>query len=372
MSKRDYYEILEVPREADAATLKKAYRRLAMKYHPDQNPDDAQAAEKFKELTEAYQVLSDAEKRALYDRYGHQMPRGTGGPTGFGFDMDMDNMTDFFESIFGAMFDRGPRRRAVQGKPGRDLQYELSVTLEQVVNGASLEITLPRPVRCDDCGGNGQAKGHSAKTCPQCQGAGQLRLQQGIFAVSVPCNMCGVAGRIIDVPCPSCQGQGLVEKNETFPVAVPPGVANGAMRVINGGGEQGREGGRDGNLNIVIRVKPHPVFERRDDDLLSAVQITYPQAVLGDEITVPTLEGSARMKIRPGTQSGQVYALKGKGVPRPNGARRGELRFVVEVDIPKEVTEKQRHLIEALGLELGTEVRAQATSFLDKVKRLFD
>jgi molecular chaperone DnaJ len=300
------------------------------------------------------------------------MPRGVGGAPGGDFDMDLGNMTDFFESIFGSMFSGGGRQRREQGRPGRDLQYELSLTLEQVVQGAPLRISIPRPVRCGDCGGSGAAAGTRPKTCPQCQGRGQIRLQQGIFSMSAPCAMCGARGQVIATPCGPCGGTGLVEKQEEFAVDVPPGVENGAVKVISGAGEQGRDGGRDGNLNILIRVEKHAHFERDGNDLRSSISVTYPQAVLGDEIDVPTIDGPVKMKIRPGTASGQVYALRGKGVPFLRGNARGDLKVAVEVDIPRNLTPRQKELGESLGKELGTAVQARPASLLEKMKSLFE
>jgi molecular chaperone DnaJ len=327
-AQRDYYEVLGVARDARADELKKAYRRLAMEYHPDQNPDDAQAAEKFRELTEAYQVLSDPQKRASYDRFGHQAPE----MGGFGSAVDMGSMTDFFESIFGSVFGGGGRPRRRRGRPGRDLQYDLEITLEQVAEGADVRITIPRPVRCGECGGSGAAKGHGPRTCPQCNGRGQVRLQQGIFVMSSTCVACGGTGQVITEPCEACAGEGLEVREEEYDVHVPAGVHDGSVKVVRGGGEHGRGGGPDGDLNVMIHVGKHDLFARRGDDLHAVVHVSYPQAVLGAEVDVPTIDGKVLMRIKPGTENGRVYRHRertrlpaqgqGAAVPARRAARR--------------------------------------------------
>lgn len=369
-AKRDYYEVLGVSRDAGPEDLKKAYRRLAMKYHPDQNPDDPRAADKFKELTEAFQVLSEPNKRAAYDRFGHSGPdlgAGFGGAT-----VDIGSMTDFFESIFGSVFGGGPRPRRRRGHPGRDLQYDLTITLEQTVSGADVRITIPRPVRCGDCGGSGAAAGTGPRTCPQCDGRGQVRLQQGIFSVSSTCITCGGSGQVIREPCPTCDGRGLVTREQRYDVHIPAGVDDGAVKTVPGGGEHGRGGGPDGDLHVMVHVRPHEIFQRRGLDLHSAVTISYPQAVLGAEVSVPTIGGEVQMKIKPGTAGGQVYRLKGRGVPALRGSRRGDQHVHVEVDVPRKLSPRQRQLIEELGQELGTEITAQHPSLLERLKSLFE
>jgi molecular chaperone DnaJ len=367
-AKRDYYEVLEVQRDAEASELKKAYRRLAMKHHPDQNPDDAGAAEKFREITEAYQVLSDPQKRSAYDRFGHAAPD----IGGFGGGVDIGNMTDFFESIFGSVFGggRGPRRR--HGRPGRNLQYDLTLTLEQVVKGADVKITIPRPVRCDACGGLGSAGGKPPTPCRQCGGHGQIRLQQGIFAVATTCPACGGAGEVVTEKCAPCDGVGLVVREEQFEVRIPPGVDDGAAKVIEGSGEHGRGGAPNGDLHVVIHVAPHDAFTRRGNDLHGAIQVSYPQAVLGAEVDAPTIDGPVKMRIKAGTESGQVYRLRGKGVPHLRGSGRGDHNVHVEVDVPRKLSPRARELIEELGRELGTEIRSKPPSFFEKMRSLFE
>ncbi len=368
MTKRDYYDILGVSQNASADELKKAYRRLAMEYHPDQNPDDDQAAEKFKELTEAYQVLSDSDKRARYDRFGHTAPdMGFGGGA-----VDISSMTDFFESIFGSAFGGMPRRRRHRGKPGRDLQYDLSITLEDVVRGVDVKITVPRPIRCSKCGGVGAAPGTKLEPCTQCDGVGSIRLQQGIFAVSTTCPTCKGAGEVIRQQCPSCGGKGLSVSDEEFEVNIPAGVDDGAVKVMPGTGEQGLGGAPDGDLHIMVHVKRHDSFVRKGQDLHSAVQLSYPQLVLGDEIEVGTVDGPVKMRVKPGTNVGQTYRLRSKGIPSLGRKIRGDQHVHIEVSIPRKITSRQEELIKELGDELGHHVEARPSTLLDKLKNLFE
>jgi len=368
-TKRDYYEVLEVAREVRAAELKKAYRRLAMKFHPDQNPDDAGAAEKFREITEAFQVLADPQKRAMYDRYGHSAPD-IGGFEGGA--VDLGNMTDFFESIFGSVFGGARRTRRRRGRPGRNLQYDLTLSLEQIVSGADVRITIPRPVRCEACGGVGSAGGNPPQPCRQCGGHGQIRLQQGIFAVAATCPACGGAGEVILERCATCGGEGLVRREEVFDVRIPPGVDDGSIKVMEGEGEHGRGGAPNGDLHVMIHLAPHDVFTRKGNDLHSAIQVSYPQAVLGAEVEAPTIDGPVKLRIKPGTEGGQVYRLRGKGVPHLRGSGRGDHHVHVEVCVPKKLSPKQRELIEALGRELGTEIQSKSPSFVEKMRSLFE
>ena len=371
MAKRDYYEVLDASRDATPDQLKKSYRRLAMKYHPDQNPDDENAAEKFKELTEAYQVLSDANRRAQYDRFGHEAPNmGFGGGATH---VDISSMTDFFESIFGSVFGGGPMpRRRRRGKPGRDLKYDLTVSLEDAVRGAEAKITVPRPVRCDTCKGSGAAKGTVPQKCSQCEGAGTVRLQQGIFSMSTVCPACGGQGETIAESCSDCDGRGLVVKDETLEVTLPPGVDDGAVKVVSGGGEHGRGGAPDGDLLIMVHVDKHEHFVRRNNDLHSVLRITYPQAVLGADVDVRTIEQPVKLRIRPGTEHGQVYRLKGKGAPGLRSNIRGDQMVHIEIDVPTKLSEKQKEMIAVLGKELGTEIETKSPTFVDKLKSFFD
>ncbi len=368
MTKRDYYEVLDVSRDATPEEMKKSYRRLAMKYHPDQNPDDNQAAEKFKELTEAFQILSDPNKRARYNRFGHDAP-----DMGFG-GVEVGSMADFFDSIFGSVFSGGgsSRQRRRRGRPGRDLQYDLSITLEDATFGAEVKIEVPRPVRCSECNGTGAAEGTSPERCSRCDGIGTVRLQQGIFAVSTTCPSCAGAGEIVRVQCTTCKAKGLVVEEEEFEVSIPPGVDDGAVKVISGAGEQGRRGAPDGDLHIMIHVKKHEHFMRRGHDLHAAVQVSFPQAVLGAEIEVPTIDGLAKIRINPGTENGQTYRLRGKGVPSLRGRSRGDQHVHIEVMIPTQLTPRQEELIKELGQEFGNRVEAKHRSFIDRLKNFFD
>ncbi len=367
MSKRDYYEVLGVERDASPEVLKKAYRKLAMEYHPDQNPDDESAAEKFKELTEAYQVLSDSNQRAKYDRFGHDAPE-----IGFGGAVDISSMADFFDSVFGSVFGGMPQERRRRGRPGRDLQWDLNVTLEDAVKGAEAKVTIPRPVRCADCSGIGSVNGEAPDRCPQCDGAGRIRLQQGIFAVNTTCPACRGMGEVIRTQCPTCGGRGLVIEEKDFEVPLRPGVEDGEVIPIQGAGEQGRRGAPDGDLHIMVRVDKHETFVRRGDDLHSVLEINYPQAVMGADVKVPTIDGSASMRIRPGTDNGQVYRLKGKGVLHRRGKTHGDQHVHIEVTIPKDLTPRAEELIIELSKEFGQEVKARPVSIIDKLKDFFD
>jgi molecular chaperone DnaJ len=372
MSKRDYYEVLGVSRDVKPDELKKAYRQLALKFHPDKNPGDDNAAEQFKEITEAYQVLSDAKKRAQYDQFGHNAPNMDFGGAAH---VDISSMTDFFESIFGSVFGgAGPRpRRRRRGKPGRDLKYDLTVSLEDAIQGAEVKITVPRPVRCSSCGGSGAEKGSSPVKCRQCDGAGAVRLQQGIFTMSTTCPACGGQGETIESFCDECDGRGLVIRDESFEVTLPSGVDDGAVKVVSGAGEHGRGGAPDGDLLIMVHVERHEHFVRRGTDLHSVLRITYPQAVLGAEVDARTIDQPVKLKIRPGTEHGQVYRLRGKGVPGLRAKMRGDQMVHIEVDIPSETTDRQKELIAELGRELGSEVEVKsAHSFVDRLKSFFD
>ncbi len=368
----DYYETLGLPRDASPDDLKKAYRRLALRHHPDKNPGDPAAAEKFRSVTEAYQVLSDADRRARYDRYGHADPSPFG-PGGVG--VDLGDMTDFFESIFGSVFGgggmRGGRRRR-RGRPGRDLQYEVEIDLGQVVTGADLRIAIQRPVRCGECGGSGAPAGTKAQACGQCGGRGQVRLQQGFFQMSTICPACGGEGEVLRERCAACEGQGLVIRDEELDVSIPPGVDDGAVKVVKGFGEHGRGGGSDGDLHVLVRVREHDTFVRRGLDLHAQLTVTFPQATLGAKVKVPIIDGSADLEIKPGTAPGTTYRMRGKGVPALRSARRGDQLVHVEVDVPRKLSAEARRLVEELGRELGTEVHAGQPSLLERVKSFFE
>ena len=365
MTTRDYYEVLESRREATPDELKKSYRRLAMEHHPDRNSGDDKAAERFKEVTEAYQVLSDPDRRARYDRFGHDAPG-----VGFGGGgVEVSSMIDFFESVFGSVFGGAPSRRGRgRGKPGRDLQFDLSITLEQAARGTEVKIKVPRPVRCESCGGSGSARGSSPQRCSRCDGIGSVRLQQGFFSVTSTCPSCGGEGEVIGEPCAKCEGLGLTVKEEEVETAIPAGVDDGAVKVIPGGGEHGRGGAPDGDLHVMVHLERHELFERRGKDLHGVVEVSYPQAVLGAELEVPTINGPVKMKVKPGTEGGQVYRLRGKGMPSLRGSSKGDHLVHIEINIPKKPSPRQKVLIEELGQEFGDDAHPAPRTLVDKLK----
>ncbi len=364
-AKRDYYEVLGVARDADPAELKRAYRKLAMQYHPDRNPNNPAAEDYFKEATEAYTVLSDAEKRRRYDRMGHSA---FGGP-GQGFEpADFASVTDMLEGLFGEVFfgrQRRPKRRV-----GRDLKYDLTVDFVEAAVGAEKTITVKRPTPCKTCAGSGAAPGTVPTTCPVCGGKGEVRLQRGFFSASRPCTACHGRGQKIDVPCRGCEGSGAVTEEASLAVKIPAGVDAGAVRTVRGGGEVAPGGA--GDLHVTIHVSPHPLFTREGADILCTVPVSFPQATLGATLDVPTLEGRVSMKLPPGTQSGKVFRLRGKGIPVFGGAGKGDQLVTIVVEVPNRVTRKQRKLITELAEELGIDTQPQQAGFLDKLRSLFD
>ncbi len=382
MSKRDYYEVLGVARGADEAELKKAYRKLAMQFHPDRNPDDSAAEERFKEISEAYAVLSDAEKRARYDRFGHA---GVGGPgAGPGADFgDLGNFTDLFNDLFGDIFGGGGRRagsRRGRGQRGADLRYNLELDLDDVLNGTEPSLKIPKMKRCEECTGSGAAEGSKAERCGRCEGSGQLFFQQGFFRVGRPCDACGGAGEVISNPCGRCRGAGRVEGQQTIQVRVPPGVEEGARLRVSGEGEAGIAGGPPGDLYVVIGVREHPLFDRDGTDLQIEVPIPFAQAALGAEVEVPTLDGKVQLQIPEGTQSGRVLRLRGKGLPplQPRmdaeqlARLRGDLYVRVFVEVPTKLNTRQRELLEEFAAISGTDVSPTTKGFVDKLRDFFD
>jgi len=380
LSKRDYYEVLGVQNDAGEAELKKEYRKLALQYHPDRNPDDHAAEEKFKEVSEAYSVLSDPEKRARYDRFGHA---GLGGPGGGQPDFgDLGGFSDLFNDLFGDLFGgagRGGRRRG-RGQRGADLRYNLEIGLLDVLNGVDPTIKIPKMRPCEPCSGSGAAPGSHPETCERCQGQGQVVFQQGFFRVNRPCDMCGGAGEVIRNHCTECRGAGRIEGQQTIQVKVPPGVDDGSRLRLVGEGEAGIAGGPSGDLYVVITITQHPLFERDGTDLHCEVPIPFVGAALGTEIEVPTLEGRVEMAIVEGTQSGKVLRLRGKGLP-PLQPRleieqlhrmRGDLYVRIFVEVPTKLTERQRELLEDFARESGTEVSPAHKTFMDKLRDFFD
>lgn len=364
MSKRDYYEILGVSRTATEAEIKKAYRRLAVQHHPDKNPNDHTAEEKFKEAAEAYSVLSDAQKRAAYDRFGH-----AGVGAGGGFDAGFTNIEDIFDMFgFGDMFGgRSSRRSSVQR--GSDLRYDLEITLEDAATGRDEKLKIPRLEKCDECGGSGAEKGTQPETCITCGGSGQTRYQQGFFSVMRTCPNCQGKGRIVRNPCRECRGQGRIEKERNLEIKIPAGVETGSRLRVAGEGEAGANGGPSGDLYVVVHVKEHENFERQGSNLYSAVPISFAQAALGAEIKVRTLDGEEDLKIPAGTQTGTVFRLKNHGMPNLSGRGRGDLFVAVSLVTPKTLTKEQRKLLEQLAQVENRDFEDE--SFMDKVRNIF-
>jgi molecular chaperone DnaJ len=368
--KRDYYEVLGVARGAGEEELKKAYRKLALQYHPDRNPGDKQAEERFKEVSEAYSVLADSGKRAQYDQFGHAA-FGNGGPFQGGFDFNAAGFEDIFGDIFGEFFggSAGTRRRRSRGD---DLRYNLEIRFEEAVFGAEKKIKIPRHGPCEACHGSGSKPGTSAKTCPTCRGRGQVSFQQGFFTVSRSCSQCGGQGTFISDPCADCGGAGRVRKLHTLSIKIPAGVDTGSRLKLRNEGETGANGGQPGDLYVVIEVQPHPLFERDGLDIVCDVPISFVQAALGAEIDVPTLEGKVKMKIPAGTQSGKAFRLKGKGARDVHGYHhQGDQIVRVTLETPTHLTSKQKDLLKEFAALGGEEIHPMSKGFLDKVRELF-
>jgi len=372
LAKRDYYEVLGVPRDAGGDDLKKAYRRLAMQYHPDRNPDDLQAEERFKEASEAYAVLSDAEKRRAYDRFGFEGV-GAGGPGGYGDFGDLGNFGDLFNDLFGDLFggQRSGRRRG-RGQRGADLRYNLEIELSDALNGLDARIEIPKMRSCATCTGSGARPGTSPQVCQRCRGSGQVVLQQGFFRISRPCDQCGGAGEFVPERCPDCRGSGRTESKQTITVRVPAGVDDGMRLRLAHEGEAGVAGGPAGDLYVVMHVKQHPLFEREGPDLHLEVPVHLVQAALGAEVEVPTLEGREAVRIPEGTQSGKVIRLRGRGLPSVGSTVRGDLFVRIFVEVPTKLTDRQRELLEEFAREGGEEISPVTKGFLEKLRDLFD
>ena len=365
--KQDYYELLEVNRNASEAEIKKAYRRLAVKHHPDKNSGDKASEDKFKEVSEAYEVLSDAEKRARYDQFGHAGVSGAGfNSGGFGGFGAGSPFGDIFGDIFGEVFG-GARQRTSRGRRGDDLQYNLEVSFEEAAFGVEKKIDIPYAKRCDACSGSGAKPGTSPKTCPTCQGAGQMRFQQGFFSVSKTCSHCNGEGRVVDHPCQSCRGTGTVRDKKTISVKVPAGVETGIRLKLSGEGGQGAKGGPNGDLYVALKVKEHSIFRREDNDVICEIPISFTQAALGCEIEVPTLDGKVAMKIPEGTQSGATFRMRGKGVPALQGYGRGDHLVGAKGETPTNLNRQQRELLEELARISGEDVNPMRKNFFSKV-----
>ena len=375
MAKRDFYEILGVAKTASEDEIKKSYRKLAMKYHPDRNPDNKEAEEKFKEVKEAYEMLTNPEKREAYDRYGHAgvdpnsgMGGGFGGAGGFG-----DAFGDIFGDIFGG--GRGGRSSGPQVYRGADLRYNLEITLEQAASGFDTTIRVPSWDKCDTCHGSGAKPGTQPVTCSTCAGHGQVRMQQGFFSIQQTCPKCHGSGKIIPEPCAACGGAGRIKRNKTLEVKIPAGIDNGMRIRSSGNGEPGTNGGPPGDLYVEIHIKPHEVFQREGDDLHCEMPISFTKAALGGEIEVPTLGGKVSFTIPEGTQTGKTFRLKGKGVKGVRSGYAGDLFCHVVVETPVKLTDKQKDLLkefERLTKEGGSKHSPQSKGWMDKVKDFFE
>jgi molecular chaperone DnaJ len=371
MSKRDYYEVLGISQTASEQEIKSAYRRLAVQFHPDKNPGDASAEDKFKEAAEAYSVLSDAEQRRRYDRFGHAGVSSSAGTAGWGapgFGGIEDILGDLFG--FGDVFgSRGAGGRRSAAQRGSDLRYDLEISLEDAAAGMTAQLRIPRLESCEKCKGSGAAEGTQPETCQTCNGAGQVRYQQGFFSVARTCSACRGTGRVVKNPCDACKGAGRVEREKTMEVKIPAGVETGSRLRIAGEGEAGTQGGTSGDLYVVIHVNEHEHFERQGSNLYSSVPVTFAQAALGSEISVQTLGGQQQLKIPAGTQTGTVFRLKGHGVPVLGGRGRGDHFVSVTVVTPTTLTREQRRILEQLA-EVETK-DLEDKGLLDKVRNIF-
>ena len=374
--KRDYYEVLGVARAAPVDEIKSAYRKAALKWHPDRNPDNKQQAEeKFREATEAYRVLSDPQKRGVYDHYGHAGLSSTGFEPGFGrsiFEEFQDIFGDFFgfEEVFAGGRGRGGRTRS---RRGADLRYDMSLSFEEAAAGVKTTIKVPRQEFCASCNGTGAKAGTGVQACQSCGGRGQLHYQQGFFTVSRTCPACQGAGQVIRERCPDCHGQGRIERVRSIELRIPPGVDTGTRMRIPGEGEPGSNNGPPGDLYVVLEVKDHPFFERRGADLYCTIPISFVQAALGDEVSVPGLNGEEKLKIPEATQTGSILRLKGRGLPDPHGGGKGDLYVNLQVVVPEKLTREQRRLLEELGKSLRIENRPadRSSSLFEKMKDIF-
>lgn len=378
MSKRDFYEILGVAKNASDEEIKKAYRKMAMKYHPDRNPGDKASEEKFKEAKEAYEMLSDAQKRAAYDRFGHAGvdPNAAAGGFGAGGAGFNGGFAEAFGDIFGDIFGGAARGggRAGNAYRGADLRYNMEITLEQAVNGFTTDIRVPSWDPCETCGGTGAKPGTKPKTCTTCSGSGAVRMSQGFFSIQQACPTCHGSGKVIAEPCTSCHGEGRIKRNKVLEVAIPAGIDEGQRIRLSGKGEPGMNGGPPGDLYVEIRIKPHEVFQRDGDDLHCEVPVSFATATLGGEVEFATLKGNVSITLPEGTQSGKTFRLRGKGIKGVRSHHPGDLYCHVRVETPVRLTEKQKKLLrefdEALN-EGGTKHSPQTKSFMDKMKGFF-
>ena len=369
--KRDYYEVLGLEKGADESAIKKAYRSLAKKYHPDMNPGDAEAEAKFKEVNEAYDVLSDPDKRAKYDQYGHAaFDPSMGGGAGFGGFGDFGDFGDIFSSFFGGGFGGSSSARRNAPTRGEDIGVRITISFEEAAFGIKRDISYARVQKCPDCSGSGAAAGSSAETCPDCGGSGQRRVTQRLggmaFQSTVTCEKCKGSGKIIKNPCGNCRGTGYVRINRKLSVSIPAGIDDGERIALRGEGNEGRNGGPAGDLILIVSVRPHAFFERDGYNIYCEIPISIVDATLGAEIEVPTLEGKQKYDIPEGTQPGTSFTLKGKGIPYVNSSRRGDLVFSVNVEVPKNLSEKQKDAMRAFADACGEKNYAKKNSFRNK------
>jgi molecular chaperone DnaJ len=373
MAKRDYYEVLGVERSVEIEEIKKSYRKLALKYHPDKNPGDKTAEEKFKELGEAYEVLSDPQKRATYDRFGHaafDRRSASAGRSAGGFHDPADIFREvfgggsIFDDLFGRQDPTGPQR-------GEDLRFDMEITFEEAAHGCEKEISVSKPERCDVCDGSGAEQGSRIKTCPTCGGRGQVVSSRGIFSIAQTCPHCQGAGRVIEKPCRACGGHGRREQKSKIKLRIPPGVDTGSRLRSAGNGEAGMRGGPPGDLYVVLHVKPHEIFQRDGDDLVCEVPVSFVQAALGAEIEVPALDGKASIRVPPGTQPGTTFRLKGRGVKNVQGYGTGDLHVRVAVEVPTHLTSPQKAKLQEFAELCDGKESPMRGSFIEKAKNLF-
>jgi molecular chaperone DnaJ len=375
MSKRDYYEILGIEKTATAEEIKKAYRKMAVKYHPDKNPGDKTAEEQFKELGEAYEVLSEPQKRAAYDQYGHAAFDRRAG-AGFGRAGGFHDPFDIFREVFGGgtifddLFGRAQQDPS-QSQRGEDLRYDMEISFEEAAHGTEKEITVTKPEVCETCSGSGAEVGSRAKTCPTCGGRGQVITSRGIFSIAQTCPQCQGAGRVLEKPCKTCHGQGRHERTSTITLRIPAGVDTGSRLRSAGNGEAGWRGGPSGDLYVVLHVRPHEIFQRDGDDLLCEVPVSFVQAALGAEIQVPTLDGPATVKVPAGTQPGTMFRLKGKGVKNIQGYGFGDLHVRIHVEVPTHLSSAQKAKLEEFAALCSEKENPLSQSFFEKAKKLF-
>lgn len=378
--KRDYYEVLGVQKSASADEIKKAYRSLARKYHPDLHPDDADCAEKFKEVNEAYEILSDPSKKERYDQFGHAGVDPNYGGGGFGGGAGGFNpfgdMGDIFENLFGGGFggfsSGGGRSRANAPRRGQDIEVTATIDFMEACTGVKHDVKISRQEKCPDCNGSGAAAGSTPQTCPECNGMGQVKVGQrtpfGVISSQKVCSKCGGKGKIVSNPCTKCGGNGRVRTSKTLSVDIPAGIDDGQVLRVTGQGDSGLNGGPNGNLNVTVRVKSHPIFERDGYDVHCEIPISYAQAVMGDELIVPTIDGQVKYSISEGTQSGTVFRLKGKGIKKLQRSDRGDQYVKVYVEVPKNLDKKQKELLKEFEASLGDKHYEKKKSFIDKLK----